>query len=132
MLALASDRTPAPLWKRLFGADFRQVGFIRRNALISLADLELWDESLRELLIKVLREDPYYETRAAAAEVILTLKDKIGSCKKLAAALEANLEHYSLEVRWKSLEALGAVTPNPKLLDNIQRFLLMPFYWIAP
>jgi len=126
LLDLASDRSPAPLIKRLLGGDFTQVGFIRRNALVSLGRLGLWDDRLRVLLVNVLREDPYYETRVAAAGVILELKEKIGSCEKLAGALEANLDHRSEEVRWKSLEALGAVTPQPRLLDNLERFLFHP------
>ena len=123
LLDLASDRSPAPFFKKLIGGDFRQVGFIRRNALIALGSIGIWDDRLRDLLVSVLRKDPYYETHSSAAGVILELRDKIGSCEKLTRALENNLEHRSLEVRWSCLEALGAVTPEPKLLDDLERFL---------
>ena len=39
VLALLSDRRPAPWYKRLLGGDFEQVGFIRRNALTTIARL---------------------------------------------------------------------------------------------
>ncbi len=126
LLNLASDRTPAPVFRRLIGRDFRQVGFIRRNALVSLGSLGVWDERLGDLLVRVLEEDPYYETRSAVAGVIFKLRDKIGSCEQLARALKSNLEHRSLEVRWRSLEALGAVSPDPELLSDLDRFLFHP------
>ncbi|MFC1537698.1 glycosyltransferase [Gemmatimonadota bacterium] len=126
LLSLASDRSRAPFYKKLFGGDFKQVGFIRRNALISLGKLGIWDDRLRDLLVSVLTEDPYYEARSAAVGVILILRDKIGSCGQLARVLETNVDHRSPEVRWKSIEALGAVTDKPELLENIERFLFHP------
>ncbi|MBN2289153.1 MAG: hypothetical protein JXQ83_07455, partial [Candidatus Glassbacteria bacterium] len=126
LLSLVADRSPAPLIKRLLGADFRQVGFIRRNALVALGRLELWDDRLGEVLAGVLQNDPYFESRSAAAGVILALRAKIGASPELARALEKNLGHRSPEVRWKSLEALGAVTPDPKLTANLDRFLFHP------
>jgi len=126
LLALASDRSPAPLWKRIFLKDFRQVGFIRRNALAALDRLGSWDEELRQVLISALEEDPYYEVRVQAARSILRLRDKIGSCEKLARALKSNLKHRSLEVRWCCLEALGAVAPDSSHLGDLDDFLLHP------
>jgi hypothetical protein len=38
-VALLKDRWPAPWHKRLFGGDFVQVGFIRRNALTAIAKI---------------------------------------------------------------------------------------------
>ncbi|MEA1996205.1 MAG: glycosyltransferase [Gemmatimonadota bacterium] len=112
LLQVASDHTPARLWKRLIYPDFSQVGFIRRNALVSLAGLETWDEAFRKVLISALTDDPYYEVRVQAAIAVIRLRDKIGSCERLAEALVQNLEHRSFEVRWSVLEALGAVAPR--------------------
>ena len=39
LLALFNDRRPAPLLERLFGGDFVQVGFIRRNIVTALGRL---------------------------------------------------------------------------------------------
>lgn len=124
LLALAGDRSPAPLRKRIIWKDFRQVGFIRRNALAALTRLGIWDEELRQVLVSALEEDPYYEVRAQAACSIIRLRDKIGSCENLAGALKANLNHRSLEVRWCCLEALGAVAPDSGYLGNVDVYLL--------
>jgi len=126
LLALASDRSPAPIWKRIIWKDFRQVGFIRRNALVALTRLGIWDEELRRVLVSALEEEPYYEVRVQAACSIIQLRDKIGSCENLARALKANLNHHSLEVRWCCLEALGAVVPNSGYLGNVNDYLLHP------
>ncbi|MEA2064271.1 MAG: hypothetical protein U9P14_11270, partial [Gemmatimonadota bacterium] len=128
LLAMAGDRSRAPFLKRLIGGDFRQVGFIRRNALLALAGLGEWDENLRDLLLLVLNNDPYYESRTAAAEVIIQLREKIGSSQALTQAIEANLRHRSLEVRCRALEALGAVTDDPELMPgtNLESFLFHP------
>ena len=126
LLALASNRSPAPFWKRIIWKDFRQVGFIRRNALAALTRLGIWDEELRQFLVSALEEDPYYEVRVQAACSIIQLRDKIGSCENLTRALKANLNHNSLEVRWCCLEALGAVVPNSSYLGNVNDYLLHP------
>ena len=126
LLALAGDRSPAPCWKRMIWKDYRQVGFIRRNALATLARLGTWDDELRKVLLCALKEDPYYEVRVQAACAIIRLGDKIGSCADLAEALKANLKHGSPEVRWCCIEALGAVAPEASCLGNIDNFMLHP------
>ena len=126
LLALAQDRTPAPLWKRLISGDFNQVGFIRRNAIDALVILGIWDEDFRRLLINALNEDPYYEVRTQAGLAIIELRDKIGSCSLLAQALQNNLEHRSIEVRWTIIEALGAIAPEASYLKSPDQYLLHP------
>ena len=123
LMAMAGDRNPAPLWKRPFTRRYRQVGFIRRNALASLAALGEWDEALRQLLLAALTLDPYYEVRVEAAHTIVALRGRIGGCARLTEVLSANLDHRSLEVRWSCLEALGAVVPSADRLPAIDRFI---------
>jgi len=130
LLTLAGDRTLAPLWKRLLGGDFKQVGFIRRNAIESLACLGIWDEDFRRLLISALTEDPYFEVRSQAACAIIQLRDKIGACPLLAQALRKNLRHWSFEVRWTVIEALGAIAPQADFLQEAEEYLLHPNWLI--
>ena len=40
LLSWIMDRTPAPRRQRLLGGDFLQVGFIRRNALQALSEMD--------------------------------------------------------------------------------------------
>ena len=126
LISIAGDRVPAPLVKRLLGKDFSQVGFIRRNALYSLGQLGEWDEALAGLIFSALSEDPYYEVRVQAALLLIHYREKCGSSATLARALEANLAHRSLEVRWTCLEALGAVAPDAEFLERMRRFNFHP------
>ena len=126
LLQLAGDRKPAKLSKRILGGDFSEVGFIRRNALNSLSSIGIWDEKLEKLLVMVLSDDPYYETRVAAARLIFNLRNFIGENEKLTKLLQANLKHRSPEVCWNCLEAMGAISPSPTLFldgDRIEHYL---------
>lgn len=49
-------------------------GFIRRNTVFSLHQLGVWDEAVKDLMIKLL-DDPYYEVRGAAINLLTS------SCK---------------------------------------------------
>ena len=126
LISIAGDRVPAPLYKRLLGKDFSQVGFIRRNALFSLGQLGVWDEALSGLVFSALSEDPYYEVRVQAALLLIHFRDKCGPSAALVRALEANLAHRSLEVRWTCLEALGVVAPDAGFLERMRRFNFHP------
>ncbi len=126
LLEMVSGRKPDRWWKRLAGGDYYQVGFIRRNALTSLAALGIWDERLRTVLLEALQADPYFEVRSEAARAVLSLSDKIGPDEELAAALQANLNHRSPEVRWCCLEAAGAVAPGADSIQNLGDLLYHP------
>ncbi len=126
LLDMLQDRRPDRWWKRLAGGDYYQVGFIRRNALTSLAALGVWDDRLRAALVQALTADPYYEVRSEAAQTILTLAAKIGPSEELSNALQSNLNHRSPEVRWRCLEAAGAVAPSADSIHNLSDLLYHP------
>ena len=94
LLTLASSRTT-------------EVGFIRRNALTSLARIGEWDNRLERLLTEALSQDPYYEVRVESARTIIRLKQFARGNKNLSEHLLRNMDHNSLEVRWSCIEALG-------------------------
>ena len=126
LIELVADRKPARLSKRILGGDFSEVGFIRRNALNSLSEIGIWDDKLEKLLVKVLSDDSYFETRVSAARLIINLQNFIGENGELTGLLQANLKHRSPEVCWNCLEAMGAISPSPTLFldgDRIERYL---------
>jgi UDP-N-acetylglucosamine--N-acetylmuramyl-(pentapeptide) pyrophosphoryl-undecaprenol N-acetylglucosamine transferase len=110
VLALLRDRRPAPWYKRLFGGDLEQVGFIRRNALAAVARLGTVTPDVEEVLAAAL-VDPYYEARAEACRTITALDRHLSDDgrARLIAGLVALLGDRWLEVAAAAAEALGHV-----------------------
>jgi UDP-N-acetylglucosamine--N-acetylmuramyl-(pentapeptide) pyrophosphoryl-undecaprenol N-acetylglucosamine transferase len=103
------DRTPAGWLARLFGGDFRQVGFIRRNALAALARLGVVTDEVERGLV-VAMGDPYYEARAEAARTTAVLGGQLATRRgELLDALERCTRDASIEVAAAAAEAIGAV-----------------------
>ncbi len=69
---LLTDRTPARFIDRIFGGDYHQVGFIRRNAASALGKIGEPGQAAADALYAGLN-DPYWEVRA----------ESIKSCRKI-------------------------------------------------
>ena len=110
VLALLKDRRPAPWYKRLFGGDFEQVGFIRRNAMATIARIGQVTPEVEDVLAAALA-DPYYEARAEACRTITALDRHLSDegRARLIAGLVALLGDRWLEVAAAAAEALGHV-----------------------
>ena len=108
ILALLSDRTPAPLLHRLLGGDLAQVGFVRRNAFVALARLGVVDAGVEAALLAGL-SDPYWEVRAEAARASARLAGRLERRAEVVAALVAGLADRNLEAAAAAAEALGAL-----------------------
>jgi UDP-N-acetylglucosamine--N-acetylmuramyl-(pentapeptide) pyrophosphoryl-undecaprenol N-acetylglucosamine transferase len=110
VLALLRDRRTAPWYKRLFGGDFEQVGFIRRNAMTTIARIGEVTPEVEDLLAAALA-DPYYEARAEACRTITALDRhlSVDGRERLIAGLNALLADRWLEVAAAAAEALGHV-----------------------
>lgn len=128
LLALLRDRTPAPLFQRFLGGDYRQVGFIRRNAVTAIGRLGVYDGPVRAALLDLLA-DPYYETRSAAARVFADLAhgpetvDADGvRDEEVLSALRGLLRESSFEIRSAAIRALG------RMGDGAIAEWLRPFY----
>ena len=128
LLALLRDRTPAPFFQRLLGGDYRQVGFIRRNAVTAIARLGVYDAPVRAVLLDLLA-DPYYEVRSAAARAFADLAhgaetvDADGERDAEALnGLRGLLRESSFEIRSAAIRALG------RMGDGAVAEWLRPFY----
>ena len=110
VLALLQDRRRAPWYKRLFGGDFEQVGFIRRNALTAIARLGTVTPEVEDVLAAALA-DPYYEARAEACRAITALDRHLSDegRTRLIAGIIGLLGDRWLEVASAAAEALGHV-----------------------
>ncbi len=122
ILALLRDKTPAPRLQRLFGGDYRQVGFIRRNAVTTISQLGVYDTPVRATLLDLL-SDPYYEVRSAAARGFAALAPETGDRDdEVLGGLRGLLRESSFEVRSAAILAMG------KTGDGAVAEWLRPFY----
>ncbi len=118
LLYAVTDRTPVAWHQRLLGGDFRQVGFIRRNALQAIWRMQAYGPEVREALLVAL-SDPYYEVRSWAARAIHRLSASIGEDAELGGMLRKNLKDRWFEVVVYSLRALGRITKDPAILSDL-------------
>jgi UDP-N-acetylglucosamine--N-acetylmuramyl-(pentapeptide) pyrophosphoryl-undecaprenol N-acetylglucosamine transferase len=108
LLALFNDRRSASLLKRLFGGDFVQVGFIRRNIVTALGRLGEVSSEVQAALLTAC-EDPYFEVRAEAARTAASLAARLTDCDAMVVALSGLLSDRWLEVASAAAQALGKV-----------------------
>ncbi|MBW2618367.1 MAG: glycosyltransferase [Deltaproteobacteria bacterium] len=108
LVLILSDRTPVGPFKRLFGGDFVQVGFIRRNALTSLMIIDRLTPQLEEALKKAL-VDPYYEVRTKAAQATAHFAGRLAQPAAFEDLLRERLADRSFEVVCAAAGALGCI-----------------------
>jgi len=118
LLDCITDRTPAPLFHRLLGGDFLQVGFIRRNALQAVWRIGVAGPSVRTALVTAL-QDPYFEVRSWAARAVSRLLDGIGQDAEIEKHLRRNLKDRWFEVLVFTLDPLGRLSSDPDILTDI-------------
>lgn len=119
LMLLVRDRTPASWLHRFLGGDYQQVGFIRRNAIISLILIDRCEQGLEELLETAL-EDPYYEVRVQAARAVAHFKDRFpGGPERFLEPLYARLKDSSFEVVQESALSLGRIGGGPETVRQL-------------
>ena len=125
ILGLLRDRTPAPWLQRLFGGDYRQVGFIRRNAVTTISQLGVYNESIRAVLLDLLN-DPYYEVRSAAARTFAALAPDTGDTDVEALnGLRGLLRESSFEIKSAAILAMGKMGDGA-VLEDVRPYYLDP------
>jgi UDP-N-acetylglucosamine--N-acetylmuramyl-(pentapeptide) pyrophosphoryl-undecaprenol N-acetylglucosamine transferase len=106
LLALYNDRRPASVLKRLLGGDFEQVGFIRRNVITALIQINELSPEVEKAILRGF-EDPYYEVRAEAARAAAFFGGRLGSQNYVLSALLKLLVDRNIDVSVAAAEALG-------------------------
>lgn len=124
LLEILRERRPVSLHKRLLGGDFVHGGILRRNTVeIGIALMAIANDEVKAVLLGVLEQDPYFEVRAAAAQVLGRL---FSADDMVEAALVKALDDPGCRVVIRALEALGLVARDPEVRSTLQRFYLHP------
>jgi UDP-N-acetylglucosamine--N-acetylmuramyl-(pentapeptide) pyrophosphoryl-undecaprenol N-acetylglucosamine transferase len=127
LLHLLTDRTPASRLQRLFGGDYRQVGFIRRNILIALQILNRWGPEVEARVFEAL-DDNYYEVRARAARTMGHFADEVIQKQAVTERLLALINDRSFEVVREVVLALGSVGQDREVAQALLE-LKEHHYW---
>ena len=118
LLHLLADRTPASRLQKFFGGDYRQVGFIRRNALISLQLLNKWGPEVEARVFEAL-DDGYYEVRAQAARTMGHCAEELLQGQAVTEKLLSLINDRSFEVVREVVLALGAAGGNREVAKSL-------------
>jgi UDP-N-acetylglucosamine--N-acetylmuramyl-(pentapeptide) pyrophosphoryl-undecaprenol N-acetylglucosamine transferase len=118
ILHLLADKTRASRLQRWFGGDYRQVGFIRRNALVALQIVDRWGPEVEARVFEAL-EDGYYEVRVQAARTIGCFSGEIIQKQAVTERLLTLIKDRSFEVVREAALALGSVGEDREVADGL-------------
>jgi len=127
LIHMLLDRTPASRMERLFGGDYRHVGFIRRNAVAALMVMNRMDASVEEALMAAM-EDPYYEVRAQACRAVSHFGRHLAGKERWLKILLKKLEDRCFEVTVEAARALGETGTDGRALEALLN-LGEAFHW---
>lgn len=127
LVLVMTDPTPAGKWERVFGGDYVQVGFIRRNAFDSLIQVDHLTPTVEKVLLDGLL-DPYYEARSHAAAAIGHFAGRLTAPGPFQDRLIETLEDASFEVVASAALALGRVGRDQRAVEALVG-LGMHRYW---
>ena len=121
LAALASCRTPAPRWNRLLGGDFREPGFIRRNAIEALGRIGEIDERVERSLLFAL-DDPYFEVRIEAARTLGGFADVLsGPIREEAIGrIQRAVNDKNFEAAAEAVNALGRLALDSTVVEVLR------------
>lgn len=118
LLALFNDRRPVSLLKRIFGGDFVQTGFVRRNIITAIGRLGKFNPEVREALLLAFM-DPYYEVQSEAAHVAGQFGRLLVGDGELLSKLKHLLTDRNIEVAAAAAEALGLLSNKEDALPAL-------------
>jgi UDP-N-acetylglucosamine--N-acetylmuramyl-(pentapeptide) pyrophosphoryl-undecaprenol N-acetylglucosamine transferase len=127
LLHMLVDRTPAHWARRLFGGDFRQVGFIRRNIVQALQVMKRHDAEIEEHLL-IAAEDPYFEVRSQVCRALAFYGSSLHQPEVVFQAVLRALGDDCFEVAVEAARAIGEVGMDHRSLETLLR-LRENHYW---
>ncbi len=127
IILILKDKTPASRFQKLLGGDYKQVGFIRRNAFDTLARLKKWSPDMLDIFHNV-TGDPYWEVKVEACRAMGDLSDFVPekSKKEIIDILFAIQENAYFEVLEASLVALSKYNISLDILPGLRKLYFHP------
>jgi len=123
LLNMLNDRTPASFMQRLSGGDYLHPGILRRNVIeYGLRLLPDDSDEVFATLARALAEDPYFEVRAAAAQL---LGERFAG-SRLESLIQPALRDRSSRVVVQAIRALGKVAVNAEVMGALRRLYEHP------
>ncbi|MEE2710533.1 MAG: glycosyltransferase [Gemmatimonadota bacterium] len=122
LISMLQDRTPVSRLQRIFGGDYQQVGFIRRNIVRTMIQLDQYSPEIRTAL-RTSFEDPYFEVRSTSAQAVADLSLQVGTDEELVSDLVKLMEDRSFEVVTAAITALGKIS-DASFIQHARRFYL--------
>ena len=108
LLQMLADRTPVDTVRRIFGGDFEQVGFIRRNIVNALTVMDWFDPEVEKHLFEAM-EDPYFEVRVQACRTLAHFGTLLAGKNECVDRLQDRLDDGCFEVVIEAAKALGEI-----------------------
>jgi len=119
LIEMLTDRKPAKLIDRIFGGDFYQVGFIRRNAATALGKIGEPGKTVETALLTALN-DPYWEVRTAAIKACAMIFTE-GVPDALMRALAAKLDDRVFDVVAAAVRAANNRGAGKDILPRLRK-----------
>lgn len=127
LLHMLTDRSPTTRIRRIFGGDFEQVGFIRRNIVQALQVMNHFDADVEKALFTA-ADDPYYEVRAQVCRTAMHFGSAIAGRQVWMNTLLKKLDDDCFEVVLMAVGALGEVGIDGRALEALLN-LKNSHYW---
>jgi len=129
ILRMITDRTPVPLWLRLLGGDYREVGFIRRNSIRALQIMDIFNADVEEALMIAI-DDPYYEVRSEACRAVCHFSNKLAGKDKWLQKILERFNDPSFEVVCEAAKAMGYIGIDGRAVEALLQFAMHPLWQI--
>lgn len=118
LLYMLADRTPVPRFKRFFGGDFKEVGFIRRNIVSALKVLNIYNAEIdRHLLIAA--DDPYFEVRSQVFRTVAHFGPYLSGSMPWIRMTFRGLKDSCFEVVVEAAKALGEIGSDDEAVKTL-------------
>jgi HEAT repeat protein len=90
------------------GLTYAENGFIRRNSLIALSEIGVWNDAVRAAAVCALR-DRYFEVRSAGLSLAQALAAHVEHDAEITAAVASLANDPRFEVRAAAMSSLGEI-----------------------
>ena len=112
---LFNDTTKVSFLQKLFGGEYKQVAFIRRNIMTAYGKIGIFNETIEKDILSSLN-DKYFETVSEGLLNVIHFSDNLEANEKVISEVKKLLKHKNF------LIVTNAVAAYTKFINNIDKF----------